>query len=238
MDIKDLTGMEFGNLLVLNITDKRTKNGKIIWNCLCRACNREVEINGDKLKYRNKTHCGCLGVKNKGLGKPNKLNKYVLCDDYAIGRATNTYNEFYIDIDDYNKIKKYSWYENEDGYLMSRINNKLIRLHRFIMSVEDSKVLIDHINHNTLDNRKNNLRVVTRSQNNMNKELSDNNNSGVTGVIWDKSRMKWMAYITINYNRKHLGYFDEFEDAVKSRKEAEEEYFGEYSYDNSIKKVI
>jgi hypothetical protein len=237
MKIKDLTGMEFGHLLVLNMTDKRTKNGKIIWNCLCRACNKEVEVNGDKLKYGNKTHCGCLGVKNKGFGKPSKLNKYIAYNDYVVGIATNTGNEFYIDIDDYNKIKKYSWYENEDGYLMSRINYKLVRLHRFIMNVKDSKMLVDHINHDTLDNRKINLRIVTRSQNNMNKGLSSNNDSGIAGVRWDENRMKWTAYITINYNRMYLGYFNNFEDAVKARKEAEEKYFGEYSYDNSMKKV-
>lgn len=237
MDIDDLTGVEFGHLLVLNITNKRTKQGKIIWNCLCRACNKEVEIDGDKLKYKNKTHCGCLGIKNKGFGKPNRLNKYIQHSDYVVGMATNTKNEFYIDIDDYEKVKRYSWYENKDGYLMSRINYKLVRLHRFIMNVEDSKTIVDHANHNTLDNRKNNLRIVTRSQNNMNKELSSNNHSGVAGVMWDKDNMKWMAYITKNYHRKHLGYYENFEDAVKVRKEAEEKYFGEYSYDNSMKRV-
>lgn len=233
----NLTGMEFGHLLVLNETDKITKNNKIIWNCLCRACNKEVEISGDKLKHRNKTHCGCLGVKNKGFGKPSKLNKYTLYDDYVVGKATNTNNEFYIDIDDYDKVKKYSWYENEDGYLISRIDYKLIRMHRFLMDVDDPEIIVDHINHNTLNNRKNNLRIATRSQNNMNKELLDSNNSGVAGVIWDKDRMKWTAYITVNYHRIHLGYFDSFNDAVYVRKESEDKYFGEFSYDNSMKKV-
>ena len=68
----DLTGKEFGYIKVLDITNKRTKQGKIIWHCLCTNCNSEFDTSGDNLKYHKITHCGCLGRKGKGHGKSSK----------------------------------------------------------------------------------------------------------------------------------------------------------------------
>ena len=68
----------------------------------------------------------------------------------------------------------------------------------------------------------------------MNKGLLSNNTSGVTGVTWCSADNKWCARITVNKRRINLGYFNTFEYAVRARKEAEEKYFGEWSYDNSI----
>ena len=94
---------------------------------------------------------------------------------------------------------------------------------------------VDHIHgeKSRNDNRKSNLRIATSSQNNMNKRLQSNNTSGVTGVDWQKKHSTWRARITINHHTINLGDFINFDDAVKVRKEAEEKYFGEYSYDNS-----
>lgn len=103
------------------------------------------------------------------------------------------------------------------------------------MDCYDDDLFIDHKygNASRYDNRKSNIRIVTPSQNGMNKPLLKNNTSGVTGVSFNKRKQKWESYITVNNKRKGLGYFDNFEDAVAARKEAEEKYFGEYSYDNS-----
>ena len=68
--------------------------------------------------------------------------------------------------------------------------------------------------------------------------MFSNNTSGHKGVTFDKSRNKWMAHIKLNGKHKTLGRFVKFEDAVKARKEAEEKYFGEYSYDNSMKASV
>ena len=69
----------------------------------------------------------------------------------------------------------------------------------------------------------------------MNKKIAKNNSSGVTGVGWNKEQQKWTAKIGVNRKRIFLGYYANFDDAVKARKEAEEKYFGEWSYDNSQK---
>jgi hypothetical protein len=72
----------------------------------------------------------------------------------------------------------------------------------------------------------------------MNVGLRSNNKSGVTGVIWHRRSSKWRAFIRINGKQIELGLFDRFEDAVVARKEAEEKYFGEFSYDNSQSYII
>lgn len=82
---------------------------------------------------------------------------------------------------------------------------------------------------------KQNLRIVTNQQNNINKCISKNNTSGCTGVYYIKNENKWTAGIGVNNKYIYLGCFDNFEDAFKARKEAEEKYFGEFSYDNSMK---
>jgi hypothetical protein len=90
---------------------------------------------------------------------------------------------------------------------------------------------VDHKNHNKFDNRKSNLRIVNRSQNMMNKSKRSDNTSGVTGIRFNKDINKWTA--TINENKKYhyLGSFDNIEDAIQARINAEKKYFGEYRYE-------
>ena len=74
-------------------------------------------------------------------------------------------------------------------------------------------------------------------ENSKNKGLRKDNKSGVTGVRWNERLNKWSASIRYNNNRIHLGYFKDFDEAVKVRREAEDKYFGEWSYENSQKLV-
>ena len=101
-----------------------------------------------------------------------------------------------------------------------------------------SNKVIDHINHNTLDNRKQNLRIVTRVQNQMNMSKRKDNTSGFTGVHFNKRSDKWMATIQVNYKSINLGTFKNKEDAIEARKKAEEKYFGKESYNNSTTTMI
>jgi len=97
-------------------------------------------------------------------------------------------------------------------------------------------MVVDHINHDTSDNRKENLRICTSAQNAKNKSTPKNNTSGITGVRWVEKRGKWHSYIRVNYKRINLGYYTDFEDAVAARKQAEDLYFGDYSCSNSLNK--
>ena len=83
---------------------------------------------------------------------------------------------------------------------------------------------IDHINHQITDNRIDNLRVVTRRGNMMNRAIGSNNTSGHMGVMWKTDKKRWKAYIHVNGKQKHLGYFKDIKDAIIARQAAIIEY--------------
>lgn len=83
---------------------------------------------------------------------------------------------------------------------------------------------IDHINGNGLDNRIENLRLVSRVENGRNLKKKSTNKSGVTGVSWSKDRNKWVASIMVGGKTIYLGRFSSFDDAVSKRKSAEIKY--------------
>lgn len=231
--VKDLTGMKFGKLTVVKrVEDHIFPSGrrKSKWLCKC-DCGNEVTVIGTNLTKKNGTQsCGCFAKENMSRVK-KKYNTYDLTGEYGIG-YTSKGEEFYFDLEDCDLIKDYCWYLTNDGYVSTHIGRKQVLFHRFIM--RDEAEAIDHVNHKLFDNRKLNLRAVTKQQNGMNASLSKNNTSGVTGVTWHKRDERWQARIKVDYKYIHLGYFDSFEDAVRARKQAEEKYFGEYSYDNSM----
>jgi len=154
-----------------------------------------------------------------------KYNKYSIQNNYVIGYING--KEFYCDLEDYSQIKEYCWYIDNNGYLSSRINNKLVRMHRFIMNFPNEHV--DHINHNKLDNRKSNLRLCDQQQNSANSNISKNNTSGYIGVTWSKKANKWMSQIKVNSKVIYLGIYYSVDDAVKARLEAEAKYYGEFA---------
>lgn len=83
---------------------------------------------------------------------------------------------------------------------------------------------LDHINGKRADNHPANLREVTRQQNAKNTKLRKDNKSGVCGVFFNQKQNNWIAYIQAGNKQKHLGCFDEFEDAVAARWQAERLY--------------
>ena len=116
-------------------------------------------------------------------------------------------------------------------YAVYNRNKKGFLFHRDFLDAGD--LHIDHINpitENFVDNRRSNLRIVTVSQNAMNRRVSSNNTSGIPGVYWNLNEKKWRAYITINRKMKHLGCFDNKDHAIGARQQAEREYFGEFAY--------
>lgn len=83
---------------------------------------------------------------------------------------------------------------------------------------------IDHIDHNGLNNKPENLRVVTASENQRNTKKNRRNKSGHMGVFWMADAGRWMAYIRFNRKQKYLGLYDNLEDAIEARKLAEIQY--------------
>lgn len=235
----DLTGKKFGRLTVC----KRIENHifpsgqtRTKYECLCDCGNTTTVISSD-LRSGITQSCGCL-AKEKSYLASKKYNKYDLSNEYGIGYTYNEYNGinyFYFDLEDYDKIKDYCWYFNDSGYLCSHIANsrKAIRMHRLLMDADLEKKEVDHINHKTFDNRKSNLRLVTSTQNKYNRRVRSDSTTGVCGVRKNNNG-KFSAYISLEKHYVTIGTFDNLEDAIAARKEAEEKYFGEYSYANSV----
>jgi len=88
---------------------------------------------------------------------------------------------------------------------------------------------VDHINGDRLDNRRINLRWATHAENGRNLKLSKRNKSGCRGVWWDQTNKAWMVKITLNYKQMHLGRFNDYDEAVRVRKEAEIHHYGEFT---------
>lgn len=128
--------------------------------------------------------------------------------------------EVLVDRQDGERLKGKSLYVHKVGqFLYVRINPNKEYLHRYIMGTMPKGMVVDHINRNTLDNRRQNLRVVT-IQENLRNQLRPNNKTGYTGVsIGHKG--KYNAQIKHNYKKIHLGTFDTIKEALEARKQAE-----------------
>lgn len=129
-----------------------------------------------------------------------------------------------VDDEDYFLLEEHSWHIHQTGYACRTVVNgdkwDKIFLHREILKTTDG-FDTDHINRNRLDNRKENLRIVSRKKNKENSSLYNNNTSGTSGVSWHKMSGKWMAYINHNSARIHLGIYSTRDEAIAVRKAKE-----------------
>ena len=168
-------------------------------------------------------------IKNKKiLGKPILRNENGFAVIELINKKKEKTSETIVDENIYYNLIKHRWYLNNHGYVIGRgENKKLVLLHRYIMGYNGDD-FIDHINNNPLDNRKENLRIITAKQNSQNKSASKNSTSKYVGVSWNTKNKQWIANITINCKLKYLGNFSEEIDAAKARDLATREHYGDF----------
>ncbi len=137
-----------------------------------------------------------------------------------------------VDDDDYEEISKHKWFCTNDGYAARRPPNgygkKQEWMHRQILGLKKGG-LVDHKNGNRLDNRKENIRKCSHSQNASNTGKYKNNSSGYKGVAWNKVTKKWSAQIGINGKVKTLGHFFCLIKAAKAYDEAAKKCHGEFA---------
>lgn len=128
------------------------------------------------------------------------INNYIIKDKYSILQiiGENKNIEVLIDTEDIEKLKPYSWRINEKGYIVSDIRRRKVRIHNFILDrdTSNSKIVCDHINRNKLDNRKENLRIITQKENNLNRSVIDN----AKYYCYRKDRNNFYVY--------NVGYFN------------------------------
>ncbi len=148
-----------------------------------------------------------------------------------------------VDDEDFEYLNEYNWYAYKGRatfYARRNVRDEktnkqtLIRIHREILKAKKGQH-VDHINHNGLDNRKENLRVCNNSENSMNSRKHKTYNGGrkpsskFKGVYWYKRTKKWRVRITINYKLIHLGYYNDEIEAAKAYDNAAIKYFGEFA---------
>jgi len=143
-----------------------------------------------------------------------------------------------VDDEDYEALSAFKWCLNsgKNKYAIRRTTNAegghLQLMHRQIMGVgrfSDNGIYVDHINGNTLDNRKENLRLATNQQNAVNSRKPKNNTSGLKGVIFYPKQNRWRAFIKFNYKQIHLGMFGTKEEAHAAYCAKAIELYGEFA---------
>ena len=223
---------------IYTINEKSLIDGNVSCDCQERKTKKTIKkdtsiINEMAIITESKPITKESTISKKRRGRKKHENKYDLTSKpYGIGYCSNDNSEFYFDLEDFDKIKDYTW-SNFYGQIFSFYGNGgAIRMCNLLLDVKEN----EHVSHihrdSTNDNRKSNLRIVNSSQKQWNKKMNCNNTSGVRGVCYDTNKNRWIAEITC-YGRRHRGYFDTKADAIKQRKEWERVYFGEYGYDSS-----
>lgn len=148
-----------------------------------------------------------------------------------------------VDDEDYDYLSKMTWHVSSTGYARTRRSRlehpqkkqTYYFMHRLILGITDPKISIDHKNRNPLDNRRENIRICTQSQNNANYTVLKRNKIGLKGVRYKAK--KYEAYIWKNKSI-YLGRFNTAEEAAKAYGKAALELFGEFARLNYEKENI
>ncbi|HUU89291.1 MAG TPA: AP2 domain-containing protein [Candidatus Glassbacteria bacterium] len=147
-----------------------------------------------------------------------------------------------VDDEDFKNLNQFKWWADKipsgDFYVTRNIKIekvwKKIKMHRIIMNAQKGQY-VDHRDHNTLNNRKSNLRICTTAENGMNRQKGRGAyTSKHKGVSWQKYRKEWAAYIKVTGKTIHLGRFDNENDAAQAYNVAALKYYGEFACLNII----
>lgn len=210
---RNIIGERFGTLTVIEKDIDLPISKQVKFHCKC-DCGTVTSILRHSLITGNTKKC-----------KHHPLNEYIEHDDYILlDISTPKYPNTFTKIDKINLDKvlsrtnskgKARWmvYDSSYGRWGKYVTdtNRSTKLHRFVMDLNDPELIVDHLNGDTLDNRINNLKVITRSENNKNMRKHINNSSGYTGVSFKEGL--WSATIQLNNNKFYLGGFDTKEEA-------------------------
>ena len=186
----------------------------------CTQCGKEFKRNPNAIKNNN--FCSIKCYLNNNLKHKNKV---VIGYKYAeVVLNSNKYGQLKtkIDLEDIDKVSDIFWnvYNGKNGFYVSGYNKKTKNtmefIHKYILDYY-GEMEIDHINRNPLDNRKCNLRIVSRSANQLNKSCSKSNLLGIKGIR--QHHGKYQARIMVNKNAISIGHFNTLNEAIIARKE-------------------
>ena len=146
-------------------------------------------------------------------------------------KLTKGYYAF-VDNGDYARVSQFKWYAvvaSRTYGSMYAYNRNAGAMHRFILGVTDPKVEVDHKDHNGLNCRQRNLRLVTHVQNMQNQRKKSNNTSGFKGVTWDKDRSLWRARIMLKGKCINLCRCKTAREAAKAYDKAALKLYGKFA---------
>lgn len=152
-------------------------------------------------------------------------NEYRIEDDIVIGKSSNTNDEFFVDLCDFDKIKDISWSVRTHPNGMKELCGwspelkKTTRMHVILGFANH-----DHIDRNELNNCRSNLRPATVQEQIWNRSKAKGTSSNVVGVSYYAKSNKWVAELTYNRKRVFRQYFETEEEAILARLNAEAQY--------------
>lgn len=154
------------------------------------------------------------------------------------GKKGNGFYAF-VDNEDILLVNKYRWHIKQDkNTFYARTNISIgsrkttMLLHRLILGINDSKIIVDHKDHNGLNCTRDNLRICTSVENSRNRLSLKSKTSIYKGVFYFKPRKKWFAQITANGKLKTIGSFKNEIDAARAYDIFARNLFGEFAYTN------
>lgn len=189
------------------------------FNSRCRTCLNELK------RERYRTH----GRPDRPTPSRRWFTQVWTVSGNVASLVLTTGDVVIADADDIGKLSSISWFKQTAGYAAGRkqVNGKrpIILMHRFVLDAKPGSE-VDHINGNKLDNRKANLRFVTRSQNRQNQQgARKDSKTGVRNVIYDERKRRFKVVLSIDGKVRYFGSFESLEEAEAAAKEARRKYF-------------
>jgi hypothetical protein len=195
--------------------------------CSVKGCGRRVAAKGlcEKHYRRNKKHGSPFSLKKK---TPKQKSITTSGNIAYIELTKGKYAK--IDISDVDIIKKYSWQYSSSGYAVHKGETSIL-MHRYIIGSKNEQE-VDHINQDKLDNRRENLRICTHSENLSNRKKFNGSLTKYKGIY--RRGDKFCAKIQKNNKVTHLGTFNTEEEAAKAYNIASESIYGKFSSPNKL----